>query len=117
MKLQQQCQIQNIIFDLSSYPTTGSILFFLGEGECQYILETETGELEGKIKCNPVRKWYICSSIITLIFGFFHDIRASFRVQTCIWRNWNNPAKRLFLCWLFPREIQGIKWENGNFLI
>ena len=24
--------------------------FFLGEGECQYILETATGELEGKMK-------------------------------------------------------------------
>ena len=24
---------------------------------------------------NPVRKWYICSSIITLIFGFFMILR------------------------------------------
>ena len=50
VKLQQQCQMQNTIFDLRSYPTTGSILIFLGEGECLYILETETGELEGKMK-------------------------------------------------------------------
>ena len=44
---------------------------------------------------NPVRKWYICSSIATLTLVFY-DIRSSFRVQTCTWRNWNNPAKRLF---------------------
>ena len=43
VKLQQQCQMQNTIFDLRSYHTTG---FILGEGECQYILEKETGELE-----------------------------------------------------------------------
>ena len=47
MKLQHQCHMQSTIFDL---PPTDSILFFLGEGECQYILETETGELEGKMK-------------------------------------------------------------------
>ena len=48
VKLQQQCQCR-ILFLI--YPTTGAILFFLlGEGECQYILETATGELEGKIK-------------------------------------------------------------------
>ena len=58
VKLQQQCQMQNTIFDL---PHTGSILFFLGEGKCQYLLETETGELEGKMKM----------TIITLMFGFF----------------------------------------------
>ena len=58
-------------FDLRSYPTTGSILFFLGEGECQYILETETGELEGKMKMTIQWESGICSSIITLIFGFF----------------------------------------------
>ena len=26
---------------------------------------------------NPVRKWYICTSIITLIFGFFMTFRGS----------------------------------------
>ena len=57
-KMQQQCYMQNTIFD---NPPTGSILFFLGEGECQYILETATGELEGENENdNPVRK---CSSI------------------------------------------------------
>ena len=47
----------------------------------------------------------------------FHDIRSSFRVQTCTWRNWNNLQKWLIVMLLFLREIQGIKWENGNFLI
>ena len=48
VKLQQQCHMQSTIFDLPH--TTGYILFFLGEGECQYIQETATGELEGKMK-------------------------------------------------------------------
>ena len=43
----QQCHMQNTIFELPN--TTGSILFFFWEGECQYILETATGELEGKM--------------------------------------------------------------------
>ena len=34
VKLQQQCHMQNTIFDLPQ--TTGSIHFFLGEGEFQY---------------------------------------------------------------------------------
>ena len=48
VKLQQQYQMQNTIFDL---PHNWFYSFFSGrEGECQYILETETGELEGKMK-------------------------------------------------------------------
>ena len=47
VKLQQQCQMQNTNFDL---PHNWFYSFFLGEGECQYILETETGELDGKMK-------------------------------------------------------------------
>ena len=27
------------------------------------------------------------------------------------------PCKKVVFMLLFPREIQGIKWENGNFLI
>ena len=40
VKLQSQCHIQN----------TGFILFFLWERESTNILETATGELEGKMK-------------------------------------------------------------------
>ena len=47
VNLQQQYHMQNTIFDL---PPNWCYSFFLGEGECQYILETETGELEGKMK-------------------------------------------------------------------
>ena len=48
VKLQQQCHMQNTIFDL---PPNRFYSFFSGrEGEYQYILKTETGELEGKIK-------------------------------------------------------------------
>ena len=44
VKLQQQCHTCRVLFLI--YLTTGSILFFLGEGECQYILETATRELK-----------------------------------------------------------------------
>ena len=27
-----------------------------------------------------------------------------------------NPCKKAVFMLLFPREIQGIKWKNGNFL-
>ena len=53
VKLQQQCHMQNTIFDLPPPPPPPNwfySVFFLGEGECQYILETATGELEGKMK-------------------------------------------------------------------
>ena len=49
------------------YPTTGSILFFWereSERESANISWRQENEND-----NPARKWYICSSIITLIFG------------------------------------------------
>ena len=70
VKLQQQCHMQNTIFDLPQ--TTGSIqIFFLGEGECQYPGDSNRRIGRKNENDNPVRKWYICSSIITLMFGFF----------------------------------------------
>ena len=63
VKLQQQCHMQNTIFDLHPPPPPNWFYsFFSGrERECQYILETATGELEGENENdNPVRK---CSSI------------------------------------------------------
>ena len=47
VKLQQQCHMQNTIFDLLH---NWFYSFFMREVECQYILETATGELEGKMK-------------------------------------------------------------------
>ena len=67
VKLQQQCHMQNTIFDLPQ--ATGSIHFFLGEGECQY---PDSNRRIGRKNenDNPVRKWHICSSIITSMFAF-----------------------------------------------
>ena len=65
---------------------------------------------------NPVRKWYICSSIITIMFGFFMTLgrHSGFRHVPGETRK---PCKKAVFMLLFPRGIQGIKWENGNFLI
>ena len=47
VKLQQQCHMQNTIL---IYPRPAGSHFSGRERECQYILETATGELEGKMK-------------------------------------------------------------------
>ena len=71
VKLQQQCQTQKTIFDLRSYHTTGSILFFSGRGRVPIYPGDRNRRIGRKNENdNPVRKCYICSSIITLIFGF-----------------------------------------------
>ena len=44
--------------------------FFLGEGECQYPGDSNRRIGRKNENDNPVRKWYICSSIITLMFRF-----------------------------------------------
>ena len=67
MKLQKQCHMQNTIFDLPQ--TTGSIHFFLGEGECQYPDSNRRIVRKNEID-DSVRKWYICSSIVTSMFTF-----------------------------------------------
>ena len=77
VKLQQKCHMQNTIFDLPPANWFYS-LYFLEEGVSIY-----PGE-------HYINLWV------------FHDIRSSFRVQTCTWRNRNNPAKMLFLCCCFP---------------
>ena len=59
---------------------------------------------------NPVRVVYICSSIITLIFGFFMTFRGS------DWRNWNNLQKGCFYI-VVSQGNSGNKVENGHFLI
>ena len=91
VKLQQQCHTCRILFLI--YPTTGSILFFSGRGRMPIYPGDSNRRIGRKNENdNPVRKWYICSSIITLIFGFF----MTFRVQTCTWRNWTNLQKGSF---------------------
>ena len=59
---------------------------------------------------NPVKVVYICSSIITLIFGFFMTFRGS------DWRNWNNLQKGCFYI-VVSQGNSGNKVENGHFLI
>ena len=77
VKLQQQCHMQNIIFDLPQ--TTVSIRFtpdnwfysfFSGRGrECQY--PDSNRRIEGENENDkPASKWRICSSIITSMFAF-----------------------------------------------
>ena len=70
VKLQQQCHIQNNIFDLPPPPpSTGSILFFSGRGRVPIYPGDSNRRIGRKNENdNPVRK---CSSIITLIFRFF----------------------------------------------
>ena len=72
VNLQQQCHMQNIIFELPPPPPPNWFFpFFLGEGECQYPRDSNRRIGRKNEIDNPVRKWYICPSIITLIFGFF----------------------------------------------
>ena len=60
--------MQNTIFDL---PLNWFYSLFLGEGECQYPGDSNRRVGRKNKNDNPVRKWYVCSSIITLMFGFF----------------------------------------------
>ena len=72
MKLQQQCYMQNTIFDTPPPPPPRLVLFFfLGEGVSIYPGDRNRRIGRKNENDNPVRKCYICSSIITLIFGFF----------------------------------------------
>ena len=60
---------------------------------------------------NPVRKLHICSLIITL-FAFLMTLgHSEFRYGP----GETGKSKKAVFMLLFPREIQGIKWENGNF--
>ena len=70
VKLQQQCHMQNTNFDL--HPNWFYSFFFWGRGR----VPTYPGDSNMRTGMknendNPVRKWYIYSSIITLIFEFF----------------------------------------------
>ena len=69
--------MQNTIFDLPH--TCWLYSFFLGEGECQYSGDSNRGIGRKKENDNPVRKRYICSSIITLMFFFMALGHSGFR--------------------------------------
>ena len=105
MKLQQQCQCR-ILFLI--YPTTGSILFFSGRGRVPIYPGDRNRRIGRKNENdNPVRKWYICSSIITLIFGFFMTLGCHSWFRHVPGET-GTTCKKAVLMLLFPREIQGI---------
>ena len=103
-KLQQQCHTCRILFLI--YPTTGSILFFSGRGRVP-IYPGDSNRRVGRENenDNPVRKWYICSSIITLIFGFFITLgrHSEFRHVP---GETGTTCKKLFLYCCFPGKFR-----------
>ena len=104
VKLQQQCECR-ILFLI--YPTTGSILFFSGRGRVPIYPGDSNRRIGRKNEnVNPVRVVYICSSIITLIFGFFMTFRGS------DWRNWKKGCFYIVV----SQGNSGNKVENGHFL-
>ena len=107
--------MQKTIFDLRPPPpppppATGSMLFFLGEGECQYPGDSNRRIGRKNENDNPVRKLYICSSIVTLMLGRHSGFRH-------VPGETGKTLQKGYFMLLFPSEIQGIKWENGKFLI
>ena len=98
VKLQQQCHMQNNIFDL---PHNCFYSFFSGRGRGS-IYPGDSNKRIGRKNKNPGRKWYICSSIITLIFGFF----MTFRSSDMYLEKLEQPAKRLFLFCCFPGKFR-----------
>ena len=71
VKLQQQCQIRILFLIYVATPQL-VLFFFSGRGRVPIYPGDRNRRIGRKNENdNPVRKWYICSSIITLIFGFF----------------------------------------------
>ena len=73
VKLQQQYYMQNTIFDPPPPPPPLNWFYSFSSGRGR--VTVYPGDSNRRIgrkneNDNPVRKWYICSSIITLIFGF-----------------------------------------------
>ena len=101
--------MKNTIFDLPQ--TAGSTHDFLGEGECQNLGGRNRRIGRKNENDNPVRKWYICSSIITLMFGFFMALGRHSGLRHVPGET-EKPYKKVVFMLLFPREIQGIvgKW-------
>ena len=105
--------MQNTIFDLPQ--TTSSSHFFLGEGEFQYPGDSNRRIGRKSENDNPLRKWHTCSSIITLMFAFLMALgHSGFRHGP---GETGKTLQNAVFMLLFPREIQRIKWKNGNFLI
>ena len=100
LKLQQQCILQNTIFNL---PHNWFYSFFSGRGRVPIYPGDSNRRIGSKNEnVNPVRVVYICSSIITLIFGFFMTFRGSDRYLEKL----EQPAKRMFLYCCFPGKFR-----------
>ena len=99
------------------YPTTGSILFS-GRGSVPIYPGDSNRRIGRKNENdNPVRMWwYICSSIITLIFGFFMTLGRHSGFRHVPGETRTTLQKGCFDV-VVSHGNQGIKWENGNFLI
>ena len=103
VKLQQQCHMQNTIFDL---PHNWFYSFFAGRGR----VPIYPGDSNRRRKNENDNGWYICSSIITLIFGFFMTLARHSGFRHVPGETGTTCKKAVFML-LFPREIQGIKWK------
>ena len=110
VKFQQQCQCR-ILFLI--YPPNGSILFFSRRESANISWRQQQENWKEKWKWQSSEKVFFNHYINLWVF---HDIRSSFRVQTCIWRNWNNLQKGCFYI-VVSQGNSGNKVENGNFLI
>ena len=65
---------------------------------------------------NPVRKWYICSSIIALIFGFFMTLGHHSGFRHVSGETGTTLQKGCFYV-VVSQGNSGNKVGNGNFLI
>ena len=111
VKLQQQCHMQNTIFDLPH--TTGSVLFFSGRGRVPIYPGDSNRRIGRKNENdNPVRVVYMFFNHYINLW-VFHDIQGFRHVPG----ETGTTCKKAVFILLFSREIQGIKWKNGNFLI
>ena len=96
--------------------TTGSIRFF-SRRECQYILETATGELERKMKKTIQREsGILCSSIITLMFGSSMALGRHSRFRHVPGETGKTLQKGCFYV-VVSQGKPGNKVGNGNYLI
>ena len=115
VKLQQQCQMQNTIFDL---PHNWFYSFFFWERGRVPIYPGDRNRRIGRKNENDnlVRKWYICSSSITLIFGFFMKLGRHSGFRHVPGETGTTLQKGCFYV-VVSQGNTGNKVENVNFLI
>ena len=103
--------MQNTIFDL---PHNWFYSFFFWERESANISWRQQQE-----NWKEKWKWQSSEKVVYMFFNHyinlwvFHDIQGIRHVPG----ETGTTCKKAVFILLFPREIQGIKWKNGNFLI